>query len=83
MQELGHNIGLQHANRWIDGRNSEYDDFTDPMGSAYVDWATDQYGNKSLVCLSAPEVGAVPARPCGGMRACMSAQGKGTAHMGS
>eukprot|EP00198_Chlamydomonas_reinhardtii_P003372 XP_001692708.1 predicted protein [Chlamydomonas reinhardtii] len=52
-QELGHNIGLQHANRWIDGVNQEYEDFTDPMGTGWVQ--NDDYQNKTMICLGAAE----------------------------
>ncbi|PNH09771.1 Autolysin [Tetrabaena socialis] len=51
--ELGHNIGLHHANRWNNGVNEEYGDFTDPMGMG--DPVNDPYQNKSMVCLSAPQ----------------------------
>ncbi|KAG2423672.1 hypothetical protein HYH02_015287 [Chlamydomonas schloesseri] len=52
-QELGHNIGLQHANRWIDGVNQEYEDFTDPMGTGWVE--NDDFQNKTMICLGAAE----------------------------
>ncbi len=55
-QEMGHNIGLHHANRWMDGQNAEYEDFTDPMGSGYPDWGKDPFQNRTLYCLNAPEV---------------------------
>ncbi|KAG2492257.1 hypothetical protein HYH03_009498 [Edaphochlamys debaryana] len=52
-QELAHNIGLQHANRWIDGFNQEYEDFTDPMGSGWPE--DDPYYNTTMYCMNAPE----------------------------
>ncbi|KAG2439560.1 hypothetical protein HXX76_004913 [Chlamydomonas incerta] len=52
--ELGHNIGLQHANSWnsATGELVEYGDFTDPMGTAWP--ANDPYQNKSFICSAAP-----------------------------
>ncbi|PNW82269.1 hypothetical protein CHLRE_06g278161v5 [Chlamydomonas reinhardtii] len=52
--ELGHNIGLQHANSWnsATGDINEYGDFTDPMGTAWP--ANDPYQNKSFICHAAP-----------------------------
>ncbi|KAG2492258.1 hypothetical protein HYH03_009499 [Edaphochlamys debaryana] len=52
-QELAHNVGLQHANRWIDNFNQEYEDFTDPMGSGWPE--DDPYYNMTMYCPSAPE----------------------------
>eukprot|EP00198_Chlamydomonas_reinhardtii_P001798 XP_001691134.1 predicted protein [Chlamydomonas reinhardtii] len=59
-QELGHNIGLNHAGRLYPAAGSDgssftvgaYDDMTDPMGGGYPDASRMTAGP---VCLSAPQ----------------------------
>ena len=53
-QELGHNIGMQHSNRFINWVNMEYEDFTDPMGSGGP--SPTALPNATLTCLNAPAV---------------------------
>ncbi len=67
-QELGHNIGMLHSNRFINWVNMEYEDFTDPMGSGGPNpmiWPP----NTTMACLNAPAVSScVHSGPKGGRR---------------